>query len=76
MFSSKGCNNHDDFDCMDGNCISRDKLCDGYNDCSNGDDEEGCNDFNTTYTDGPTEVYTEPTDYSETTTDYCKWFKH
>ena len=32
----------DQFDCMDGNCISKEWLCDRENDCTSGADEKNC----------------------------------
>lgn len=30
------------FTCDDGNCISKEQQCNGYNDCTNGEDEDDC----------------------------------
>ena len=32
-----------EFQCLNGLCIPNDYLCDEYNDCSNGEDEQNCN---------------------------------
>ena len=37
------CYNSNDFLCSDGDCITAAWVCDGYNDCKNGDDERKCN---------------------------------
>ena len=37
----EGCD-ADEFTCISGDCISSSYKCDGDEDCSDGDDEEGC----------------------------------
>ncbi len=36
------CNNNNTYNCDDGRCILQDLVCDGNNDCTNGEDEENC----------------------------------
>lgn len=43
-----------------------------HNDCPNGEDESNCEEYNATYTDRHSQVYTEVYTESTTPTDYCK----
>lgn len=70
-----GCK-YDEFECDDLMCIRSEKFCDGVEDCSKGEDEHLCHEYNATYTTEYTDEYTEsPPRTLETTTDYCKWLQ-
>lgn len=65
-----------EFECYDYRCIRLERRCDGYSDCSEGEDELECPETNSTQTEthtySTTEYVTESPDYLGTTTDYCK----
>ena len=39
---SRSCPYNGDFKCNDGRCVRSHYVCDGYDDCDSGEDEENC----------------------------------
>lgn len=71
--TKEGCED-DEFECDEGACIKKTLLCDGRNDCSNGEDEYPyyCGGNGTYTTEDYNEVYPVSPEESATTTDDCK----
>lgn len=61
---------NDEFECADGTCIIRTRLCDGVPDCDSGDDEDEnlCHEYNATDEPDTTDEYDR--EYEFTTTEY------
>lgn len=74
----------DEFECNDGACIGQERICDGYSDCENGEDEDSriCSQTGEYTTDvnggedpSTNDPYTdEPIDL-DFTTEYCKFMR-